>query len=140
MKAGGHGQVRARAFRGGLVRLLRAREDAAALALLVQVAAFVVVPGLHLVNHRPDHTHGPGGVTHRHEVPGQPNGAPDPAPAHDGQGSLLHFGLAVSAQGFFTWALAFTLIVALLLWSPAERVSARALFDVSAPRGPPVAI
>jgi hypothetical protein len=140
MRRGQHVEPGARKSRGGVVRLLRGREDAFALALLVQVAAFVVAPGLHLINHRPDHTHGPGGVAHTHHSAPLPDGKPSPAPFHDGQGSTLHFGVALAAAQVFCFAVAIALVVAAQLWIPARRFLARALFDVAAPRGPPVAI
>lgn len=130
----------ARTTRGGLVRLLRSREDAFAFALLVQVAAFVVAPAIHLIGHRPDHTHGPDGVTHTHETRRLPSGAPQPAPFHDGQGSALHFGAALTTTFVFTLALTVGLVLTAEVWRPARLVLARARFDVAAPRGPPIAI
>jgi hypothetical protein len=140
MSRGEHTRSGARATRGGLVRLLRSREDAFALALLIQVAAFVVAPAIHLIGHRPDHTHGPDGVTHTHETRRLPNSAPQPAPFHDGHGSALHFGAALTTTFVFTLAVTFGLITAAAVWRPAHQVLARALFDVAAPRGPPLAI
>lgn len=140
MSRGEHTRTGARSTRGGLVRLLRRREDAFAFALLVQLAAFVVAPAVHLIGHRPDHTHGPDGVTHTHETRRLPNGAPQPAPLHDGQGTALHFSAALTTTFVVTLALAVGLILAADVWRPARVVLARALFDVAAPRGPPLAI
>jgi hypothetical protein len=140
MSRGEHTRTGARSTRGGLVRLLRGREDAFALALLIQVAAFVVAPAVHLIGHRPDHTHGPDGVTHTHETRRLPNGAPQPAPFHDGGGSALHFSAALTTTFVFTLALTVGLITTAQVWRPARRVFTRALFDVAAPRGPPLAI
>jgi hypothetical protein len=115
------------------VRFLRSREDAITFALLVQVAAFLIGPALHLVNHRPDHTHGPGGVTHSHQH--APAGQ---TPAHDGHGSAQHFGLALTAPQIFLWALVVALALSPGLSFPTARGHARLLFDCAAPRGPPV--
>jgi hypothetical protein len=140
MNLEGAGQVRGRASRGGLVRFLRGREDAATLALLVQIAGFLVGPGLHLIGHRADHTHGPDGVTHTHEVPNRPDGSPSPTPLHDSKGSPLHFAVAVTALSLFVWTVAFTLLLTVRLGPPTKDIFTRALFDVPAPRGPPLAI
>lgn len=135
MNAGQQGGLRARSSRGGLLRRLRLREDAFALALLIEVAAFVVAPGLHLINHRPDHTHGADGVTHTHRVPHAPGSAP--APLHDDHGSALHFGLALTASQVFLFTLLVGLALFPALWLPATRTCLRLLFGAASPRGPP---
>jgi hypothetical protein len=128
------GQARAR--RGGLVRVLRGREELLSAALLVHVAAFLVLPGLHLVNHGADHTHGPGGIPHSHPRP-EKGGAP--APLHDGHGSALHFGLALTSTPTFVFVAAVALLLAAALVSPATRpATCPSLFGTS-PRGPPLA-
>jgi hypothetical protein len=122
---------------GGLLRRLRLREDAFALALLIELVAFVVAPGLHLINHKADHTHGPDGVTHTHRVPGK-SGAPAPAPLHDQHGSALHFGLALTSARVFlvTLVVGFALVAAPRLSPSSLRV--RSFFQAAAPRGPPL--
>lgn len=134
----GSGDQKAIGRRGGLLRRLRGREDAFALALLVQLAAFVIGPGAHLVSHRADHTHGPDGVSHTHELPVQPDGSPTPPARHDGHGAALHFGVALTSVPVFFWAFGIALALACVLWQPVERASTRGLFDVAHPRGPPL--
>jgi hypothetical protein len=128
----------ARARRGGLVRLLRGREELLSATLLAHVAAFLVLPGLHLVNHRADHTHGPGGIPHSHPRPEQ-GGAPAPAPLHDGHGSALHFGLALTSTPTFVFVAAVALLLVAALAAPATRPAAGPSLFGTSPRGPPLA-
>jgi hypothetical protein len=142
MTAVSQGSLRSRSTRGGLLRRLRLREDAFALALLIEVAAFVVAPGLHLINHKADHTHGPDGVTHTHRVPHRPGGGPAPAPFKphlDEGGSALHFGLALTAARVFLFTAAIGLALLAEVWLPIARAHAREIFEAAAPRGPPLA-
>jgi hypothetical protein len=129
----------ARDAHAGILRRLRGREDAVAFALLVEIAAFLVAPALHLVNHRADHTHGPGGVVHTHDSAPQRDGAPSPAPFH-GDGDALHFALAITSAPVFIFATLVALALIAAVFVPASRVFVRELFDVAVPRGPPIAI
>jgi hypothetical protein len=128
----------ARAPRRGIVRFLRSREELLSATLLVHIAAFLVLPALHLVDHRPDHTHGPDGVSHSHPRPVK-GGAPTPAPGHDGHGSALHFGLALPSTPTFVFVAIVALAVAAMLPFPSTRPAARPSTDSSSPRGPPLA-
>jgi hypothetical protein len=105
--------------------------------LLVQLAIAVVVPAFHLWNHRPDHTHGPDGVTHTHQAPERP-GVPT-APTHDGHGTAQHFGLALTATDTVVVALVVTPAVTPVGVSPAGRLCGCPTFGISSPRGPPAA-
>jgi hypothetical protein len=94
-----------RAGRGhGAVRRLRAREDAIAFGLLVQLAACLIAPALHLIDHRADHEHLADGTVRVLPAPPPPFVAAPapgwhaqlPAGAH-GEGAAQHFGLALTA-------------------------------------------
>ena len=126
--------------RRGLLRGLRGREDAFAFALLVQLAAFVVGPAVHLATHQADHTHGPDGLTHTHGAPARRGGTPTPPPFHDGQGAAMHFGLALTSVPVFFWAFGIALTLVCRWWRPVELGPTRTLFDVASPRGPPVVL
>jgi hypothetical protein len=92
---------------------LRIRELPARLAIVSFLWAILLGPALHLVNHRDDHRHGPGGAAHRHAPASEvgsghatattlaaaadattPTGSSPPLGPHGG-GELLHFGLAL---------------------------------------------
>jgi hypothetical protein len=101
----------------------------------------VVAPGLHLINHKADHTHGPDGVTHTHRVPHRPGGGPAPAPFKphlDEGGSALHFGLALTSARVFlvTLIVGLALVAAPLL--PPSSLRVRSFCQAAAPRGPPL--
>jgi hypothetical protein len=99
-----------RGARGGLVRRLRGHETAAQVAIASFLWATLLGPALHLIDHRADHTHGPGSAPHRHTEPardaranlpsqpaaGDPTERPGPsAPGvPHGADAALHFGLA----------------------------------------------
>jgi hypothetical protein len=72
---------------------------AAAAGLLVWLAGLYVLPVLHNIDHRPDHTHG--GHRHSHSHAHPHDSAPSEEHDHDapdadhGEGSILHFAAAV---------------------------------------------
>lgn len=94
--------------------------------LVVVLFGVLLGPLVHSIGHRPDHVHGPGGVTHygvlpfshedaharglAHAHPGDPSqhrhapadhGHPVGSPVEHGEGSLAHFGVAVLAPPLF---------------------------------------
>ncbi|HET6283730.1 MAG TPA: hypothetical protein VFH73_22440 [Polyangia bacterium] len=96
----------------GLLLAARRRQGANAAGLLMFVAGFIVAPCLHTFNHRDDHEHGADGsvVAHLSDVHG-PTRVDSLVSAGDavsgnhrhshGQGSLAHFGVALTTPGAF---------------------------------------
>jgi hypothetical protein len=123
----------------GVLRLLRTREDAVALGLLVQLAAFVVFPALHLFDHAGAHEHGPDGISHvatHHPGPSEEEGTPRP---DHGQGSFEHFAAALVSSPLFVFlpaVLPVTSIVPVALSGIAANGPGH---GCAQPRGPPVA-
>lgn len=103
----------------GLLRRLRAGDGLARLALASFLWGMLLAPALHLVNHRDDHHHGPGGLVHDHgdgrahrhgptddeggdhppaglsfDADSRQERSPATPPGPHGAGDPLHFGMA----------------------------------------------
>ena len=100
-----HDSKRPHSGRGLLLRIRR-RQGANAAGLLMFVAGFIVAPCLHTFNHRDDHEHGVDGsvVAHASESPGPTplsGGISENHRHRHGQGSLAHFGVALTTPAVF---------------------------------------
>jgi hypothetical protein len=125
----------------GVLRRLRADERIIAVGILAHVLTFLCIPAMHMLGHRADHRHLPGGgieIVAQHDHGGGDQGGEHdvPDPSH-GSGSAEHFDAAPLAPAPF------------LLPPPAidadelRPLQARSVFlgriedDTRAPRGPP---
>jgi hypothetical protein len=134
-----------RAARGqGAVRQLRAREDAIAFGLLVQLATCLIAPALHLIDHRADHEHLADGTVRALPAP-PPAFVAAPAPgwhaqlpagAH-GEGSAQHFGLALTAPAAAPVAAPVSEVRPPAIASLRSYVPTGVPHGCAAPRGPP---
>lgn len=96
---------------GATLRALRARQLPATAGLVIWVSGMVMLPFLHNLNHRPDHTHpdsahshshsGGHSHPHAHEHPHEQASSSsseherEPLDPEHGEGSLLHFAAVV---------------------------------------------
>ena len=144
----------------GVLRRIRRRREAGAGGLALFVGLFIAAPCLHNFDHRNDHDHGGGAAAHGH-AHGHPHGLPHDrsvppfdlsigtASPHDdslraplpmgfhGEGSLSHFGVAITATASFVAPdLIFDLVRSRSVSTPVEPAR-RPGFDSARPRGPP---